>query len=45
VVKVVHACLERRPGHRPAPHEVADHLQPVLERLPRARLTGFGAGR
>ncbi len=45
IAKVVLASLERRPEHRPAPHEVADLLQPLLERLPRARLTGFGGGR
>jgi serine/threonine protein kinase len=39
VVKVVRACLERRPDDRPQPHEVADTLQPVLERQPRARLS------
>ena len=36
------AGLAPRPGRPPAPHEVAEVLQPVLERLPRARLTGFG---
>ncbi len=45
VAKVVRACLGRRPGERPEPREVADILQPVLERLPRARLTGFAARR
>jgi eukaryotic-like serine/threonine-protein kinase len=45
VAKVIRACLERRPEDRPAPHEVADLLQPVLEALPRARLTGFGVRR
>jgi serine/threonine protein kinase len=41
VVKIVRAALERRPIDRPAPHEVAEALQPVLERLPRGRLAGF----
>ena len=45
VVKAVEACLAPRPVDRPEPHEVADLLQPVLERLPRARLTGFGVRR
>ena len=39
VVKVVGACLERRPEDRPLPSEVAEALQPVLERQPRARLS------
>ena len=39
VVKVVASCLERRPEDRPRPSEVADALQPVLERQPRARLS------
>ena len=34
-MKVVGACLERRPEDRPLPSEVADALQPVLERQPR----------
>jgi serine/threonine protein kinase len=41
VAKVVLASLERAPTNRPEPAEVADLLQPVLERLPRARLTGL----
>jgi serine/threonine-protein kinase len=41
VVKVVRASLDREPANRPEPYEVADLLQPVLERLPRARLTGL----
>jgi serine/threonine-protein kinase len=40
VAKVVLAALERHPGDRPAPHEIAEALQPVLERMPRARLAG-----
>ena len=42
---MVRAALERNPAHRPAPHEVADTLQPVLERQPRARLAGFKVSR
>ena len=45
VGKVVGACLAPDPADRPEPHEVADLLQPLLERLPRARLTGFGVRR
>jgi serine/threonine-protein kinase len=41
VAKVVYACLEPQPGHRPLPHEVAEGLQPALERAPRSRLAGF----
>jgi eukaryotic-like serine/threonine-protein kinase len=39
VVKVVRAALEPEPADRPAPHEIAEALQPVLERQPRARLS------
>ncbi len=41
VAKVVLACLARNPGDRPAPAEIAESLQPVLESMPRGRLTGF----
>ena len=41
VAKVVHACLEPQPANRPLPHEVAEGLQPALERAPRGRLAGF----
>ncbi len=41
VAKLVLAMLEKRPEDRPLPAEVADTLQPVLQALPRARLTGF----
>ena len=40
VTKVVHACLELRPEDRPAPHEVAEALEPVLDRQPPVRLGG-----
>jgi len=45
VVAVVGAALERDPAHRPRPDEIADALQPVLERQPRARLAGFKVSR
>ncbi|HEU4512424.1 MAG TPA: serine/threonine-protein kinase [Nocardioidaceae bacterium] len=41
VAKVVYACLEPAPENRPLPHEVAEGLQPALERAPRSRLAGF----
>jgi eukaryotic-like serine/threonine-protein kinase len=41
VVKILYAGLERRPADRPLPHEVAEALEPVLARQPRARLAGF----
>lgn len=40
VVKIVGACLSRRPGDRPLPREVAEALEPVLERQPPVRLGG-----
>lgn len=40
VAKIVHACLELRPADRPAPHEVAEALEPVLDRQPPVRLGG-----
>ena len=30
----MYACLELRPADRPLPHEVAEALEPVLDRLP-----------
>ena len=36
---MLHGCLERNPANRPHPHEVSDTLAPVLERLPKARLS------
>lgn len=44
VVKILDAGLEKRPGDRPLPHEVAEALEPVLARQPRARLAGFKPG-
>lgn len=43
VVKILHAGLEKRPGDRPLPHEVAEACEPVLQRLPAPRLTGWRA--
>jgi serine/threonine protein kinase len=39
VAEVVHAALAPRPADRPLPHEVAEALEPVLARQPKARLT------
>jgi serine/threonine-protein kinase len=39
VASAVYAALERDPANRPRPHELAELLEPVLERQPRARLT------
>lgn len=39
VAKVLYAALAKDPAERPVPHEIADALQPVLERQPRARLS------
>lgn len=44
VVKILYAGLEKRPADRPLPHEVAEALEPVLARQPRARLAGFKPG-
>jgi serine/threonine-protein kinase len=41
VAKVVYACLDPDPDGRPLPHELAEALQPALERAPRGRLAGF----
>jgi eukaryotic-like serine/threonine-protein kinase len=41
VAKVVLACLEPDPADRPLPHELAEGLQPALERAPRGRLAGW----
>jgi serine/threonine protein kinase len=44
VVKVLRAGLERNPSARPLPHEIAEALEPVLDRQPRARLAGLKLG-
>lgn len=41
VAKVVLATLEPDPADRPLPHEVAEGLQPALERAPKGRLAGW----
>lgn len=41
VVEPVLACLAPDPGLRPAPAELADHLQPLVDRLPRPVLAGL----
>jgi len=40
VAKIVRACLERRPADRPLPREVAEALEPVLDRQGPVRLGG-----
>ncbi|MDQ3616717.1 MAG: serine/threonine protein kinase [Actinomycetota bacterium] len=41
VGKVVLACLDPDSRNRPLPHELAEALEPALERAPRGRLAGF----
>ncbi|MCY7397122.1 MAG: serine/threonine protein kinase [Nocardioides sp.] len=41
VVKILTAALDKDPAGRPLPHELAEALEPVLERQPRARFSGF----
>jgi len=41
VAKIVYAALDADPAVRPAPHEIAEALAPVLSRQPRRRLAGF----
>ena len=38
---LIHACLSTDPANRPLPEEAAQALEPMLERLPQARLSGF----
>jgi serine/threonine protein kinase len=40
VAKTIAACLELRPQDRPVPREVAEALEPVLDRQPPVRLGG-----
>lgn len=39
VAKLLYAALDRQPANRPLASEVSDRLAPVLDRLPRARLS------
>jgi len=41
VEKIVFAALEPDPADRPLPHEVAEALEPVMARQPKARFAGF----
>ena len=41
VAKVVYAALDPVPGARPLPRELAEALEPVLDRQPAVRLAGF----
>lgn len=38
---LIHRCLADDPSDRPLPDEAAEALEPMLERLPQARLSGF----
>ena len=39
--ELIYACLSRDAADRPLPEEAARALEPMLERLPQARLSGF----
>ena len=41
VVKILGAALSPDPADRPLPHELAEALEPVLARQPKARFAGF----
>lgn len=41
VEKILPACLEPNPADRPLPREIAEALEPVLDRQPKPRLAGF----
>ena len=41
VVKILSAALEPDPADRPLPHELAEALEPVMARQPKARFAGF----
>ena len=43
VADLVMSCLASDPANRPAPHEIADRLQPAMTRLPKRVLTGWRA--
>lgn len=38
------SCLDKDPGNRPLPIELAESIEPLMERLPTARLSGFKLG-
>lgn len=41
IAEIVYACLADEPGARPSPEQVAQSLEPLIDGLPRARLSGF----
>ena len=41
VAKIVFAALEPDPADRPLPHQLAEALEPVMARQPKARFAGF----
>ncbi|KQY60711.1 hypothetical protein ASD11_08225 [Aeromicrobium sp. Root495] len=45
VAEIIEACLVPEPDARPTPREVVDQVEPLLARLPAARLSGFSLKR
>lgn len=41
VGKLIYACLDRDPAQRPTPSELAELVSPVMDALPKPRLSGF----
>jgi serine/threonine-protein kinase len=41
VAELVYRCMAPDPGDRPTPREVAQAVEPLMEAMPRARLSGF----
>ena len=41
VSDLIQSCLEREPANRPTPAELAEAIEPLMARLPTARLSGF----
>lgn len=39
--ELVLACLDRDPAHRPLPAEFVDAMEPIMARMPTAKLSGF----
>ena len=45
VAAIIEACLVADPSARPSPRDVVDEVEPLLARLPAARLSGFSLKR
>ncbi|RYJ02728.1 MAG: serine/threonine protein kinase, partial [Actinomycetales bacterium] len=45
VAEIIEACLVADPSARPTPRDVVDEVEPLLARLPAARLSGFSLKR